>query len=453
KNGLRVPGTDTTDGSITSSTVANNIDNTSYGNGKAYGIPLSIAFELSEVSDQEKADTGFNTVSENRYSVTSSQYPRNVLFNNYFNNHAISFVYDDRADYAERFVNECLDFENNLTSDSMDSITKNRASAFVTAFKAASSTTAKLALIAACEDLNERYDDFLEMCASLGLNTTTGAIIADSTVIDSNKFASVDGVSNNLEAYVTTYTSSANGHKVSGETAITALDSKNILVDDNGDPIMITRAGSGSGDSGYQGIHFITVNNNPWGTGDEEKDALTNEGNYTYRYYRTNVPDNTQSSTAYTSDFSVNPSITNYVVGDLKNDKGNETTYTDRIQNVRDAIKAYDSNTNFKIWEANLAKFKEKYNKDFTELLGKTTDSAGKEVSVASLIDEYITYTRDSAVTSAEESLDSSWETYINSTVLNETLQPKRIIPTVCVSYFQSGVINAEEEAICHVKN
>jgi hypothetical protein len=68
------------------------------------------------------------------------------------------------------------------------------------------------------------------------------------------------------------------------------------------------------------------------------------------------------------------------------------------------------------------------------------------------LIDEYVTYTRESATTTANDTLDSSWETYVNSTVLNEEMQPKRIIPTVCVSYFQSGVINAEEEELCHVK-
>jgi hypothetical protein len=450
KSGLRVPGTAT--GEITSSAVASNIANTSFGKSKAYGIPLSVAIELSQVADQDKADSGYATVSEDKYTVSADQYPRNVLFNNYFNNHALSFVYDDRSEYATRFIEEALDFEKNLVNSS-DTVTATRAAALVAAVSAASDTTAKLALIAACSDLTERYKAYKQVCALIGLDPTTGTKLSSDSPVDETKFKTVTNVSDNLEAYTTDYTETA-GIKTAGSTSIQAISAHNVLVDEKGYPIMVTRAGTGSGDSGYQGLHFITVNRSSWGTGDDATDKKNNEGAYAYRYYRVNIPDDNKGATdtAYTSDYSVNPSVVNFVKGDLKNGKGNETTYNDRISKIRSLIGAYDSNTDFKIWEANLAKFKTMYGKDFGDLLGNTKDSAGNTVTIKSLIDEYVTYTRESATTTANDTLDSSWETYVNSTVLNEEMQPKRIIPTVCVSYFQSGVINAEEEELCHVK-
>lgn len=424
---LRVPGED----GASDSAVADTIGDTSFGQGKAFGIPVSVALEISQYYDQEKSDSGYapDTYSATS-SVTANQYPRNVLFNNYFNNHAINFIYDDSGEeYAGRFVNECADYLYALErSDDAE------------ALLAMTSLSSKLNYIQSDADLTERWEDYEDICDALGMDALTGT-----STSTSSKFDEVNGVSDNLVTYKTTYGKSTT--EWTATTEMTALENQAVLCDDSGDPIIVTRAGSGTSDSGYQGIHFITVNNDPFNNTTEG--LATNQGDNTYKYYRVNSIDDTQSSDAYTSDYSENPSVVNFVKGDLKNDKGNEELYNDRIQTIKDAIKASDSNFTFKIWESNLATFKSLYSTDFTSLLGN--DANGN--SIADLIQLYIDYTRESADETANDTLDESWETYVNTTLLCEELQPSRVIPASCVSYFQAGYFTKETEGIFHVKN
>lgn len=54
-------------------------------------------------AENTKSDNG-NTVTytEQGDKVTENSYPRNNIFNNYFNQHSVSFIYDD--EYESNFV-------------------------------------------------------------------------------------------------------------------------------------------------------------------------------------------------------------------------------------------------------------------------------------------------------------------------------------------------------------
>lgn len=459
KEALRVP-----HGNV-NQTVADKIGETSFAKGEAYGIPATIALEMAEVYDQTKSDSGYNTVSENKFDIGESLYPRNVLFNNYFNNHALSFIYDDSDEYADRFASELIDMMTSLAKGKTIHDTPiNTVKALRTAYannsdKAAANKTLIAGLAAfktglspeLVKDLKKKFDTYEKILRTLGLNSTTGEINEKSTFA-SSRFATAANVSDNLVAF--DYASGAEKNYVKKLD-----DGKKILyADDNHtQPILVTRAGSGSGDSGYQGIHFIIVNNDPFGTGDDETDKKNNCGKYTYRYYRVNsIDDNKKDSngnviTAYTSDYSVNPSVVNYLKGNLKDGKGaSDATYTERISKVKSTIDGFDSNTDIKIFEANLKKFEEKYTGK--KFLSTTDDSSVLGKDASTLIQKYIDVTRNSSETTKEETLDSSWESYVNTTLVYEAMQPQRVIPTSAIGYFQGGFITEEMEETFHVK-
>lgn len=458
KKALRVP-----DGDV-NSTVADKIGQTSFAQGKAYGIPVTIALEMAQVYDQTKSDAGYASVSADKYDVGEDLYPRNILFNNYFNNHALSFIYDDSDEYADRFAGELVDLMTSLNAASssadyykneIDAIKVLRAAYEVATDK----TVANKVLIAGlnafrttltsdsdkASALKKRFDAFDKILRTLGISSTDGSTLSNSTFA-SSRFGTNNSISDNLEVF--DYSAGADNNYVKSLSA-----GKKILYADDAhtQPILVTRAGSGSSDSGYQGIHFIIINNDPFGTGDAATDKATNSGSYTYRYYRVNSIDDTKESSAYTSDYSKNPSVVNYLKGNLKDGKGaSDSTYSTKLSTVRSTISGFDSNTDIQIFENNLKKFNEKY--PGVKFMDTESDNSviGKEAST--LIQNYIDITKNSSTTSAEETLDSSWESYVNTTLVYEGMQPQRVIPTSAIGYFQGGYITEEMEETFHVK-
>lgn len=374
---LRVPGeaAKTADFNYTDETaVADTINNTYVGKRKAFGIPLSKAITMGYIADVEK-----NVVNGSKVDFASdTQYPRNIIFNNYFNYHGVNFIYDDSADYEAEFLDSCQGV----------------------AKAAGISETITLANLE--EKLPAKYAEY---------EYVTGQLAA----IDANKFQTVAGISDNLVNY---------------KGAIAG--SKKILVEkDDGtkNPIIVVRGGSSS----YQGIHFIVVNNDPFIGADTK-----------YQYYRTNIPSTTAEATsANTTDYSQNPSFINFVNGDYNTN----TTFNTRRDTITKVIKASDSNIEFRLWDENVKKFnsecKTKYQNvnSFDDILGDYAD----------VIAKYIDTTREGTVNSAEESLDSSWETYIQQLALQQEVAPRGIVPEVCVSAFEGGSFNGKE-SLCHVE-
>ena len=348
-------------------------DGTLVGKNGAFGIPLSKAITLGYIADVEK-----NIVDGSKVDYASeTQYPRNILFNNYFNYHGVNFLYDDSDTYEAEFLKDAIE----VGAHSGETI---------------------LTLNDVKDKLPSKYAEYEYVKGQL-------------SKIDAGKFKTVEGISDNLYNY--------DFDAFTKKSVLTKIPtSKKILVEKDTDtnPVVIVRGGS----SGYQGIHFIVVNNDPF----------VNSQN-TYQYYRTNIPDASADPTsAKSADYSTNPSLINYVKADINSN----TTYNARRDAVVAAVKASDSNIDFRLYEENIKKFgADKFN----ELLG---DYAG-------IINKYIEITKESSELGKNSSLDESWETYIQTLALQEEITPRGLVPEVCVSAFEGGNY-LTLEGICHVE-
>ena len=348
-------------------------DGTLVGKNGAFGIPLSKAITLGYVADVEK-----NIVDGSKVDYASeTQYPRNILFNNYFNYHGVNFLYDDSDTYEAEFLADAIE----VGAHSGETI---------------------LTLNDVKNKLPSKYAEYEYVKGQL-------------SKIDAGKFKTVEGISDNLYNY--------DFDAFTKKSVLTKIPtSKKILVEKDTDtnPVIIVRGGS----SGYQGIHFIVVNNDPF----------VNSQN-TYQYYRTNIPDaSADPASAKSADYSTNPSLINYVKADINSN----TTYNARRDAVVAAVKASDSNIDFRLYEENIKKFgADKFN----ELLG---DYAG-------IINKYIEITKESSELGKNSSLDESWETYIQTLALQEEITPRGLVPEVCVSAFEGGNY-LTLEGICHVE-
>ena len=348
-------------------------DGTLVGKNGAFGIPLSKAITLGYVADVEK-----NIVDGSKVDYASeTQYPRNILFNNYFNYHGVNFLYDDSDTYEAEFLKDAIE----VGAHSGETI---------------------LTLNDVKNKLPSKYAEYEYVKGQL-------------SKIDAGKFKTVEGISDNLYNY--------DFDPITKKSVLTKIPtSKRILVEKDTDtnPVIIVRGGS----SGYQGIHFIVVNNDPF----------VNSQN-TYQYYRTNIPDaSADPASAKSADYSTNPSLINYVKADINSN----TTYNARRDAVVAAVKASDSNIDFRLYEENIKKFgADKFN----ELLG---DYAG-------IINKYIEITKESSELGKNSSLDESWETYIQTLALQEEITPRGLVPEVCVSAFEGGNYGTLE-GICHVE-
>lgn len=374
---LRVPGEAVNAGGFdyaNDTSVAESIADTLIGQKKAFGIPLSECFTMGYVADVES-----NTINGNSVDFASeTQYPRNILFNNYFNYHGVNFIYNDADEYDANFLADA---------------------------KEVAEAAGKI--VNSLEDvktvLPKKYAEYEYVKAQLA-------------GVSESKFQTVDTISNSLVNYDTT---------ADGTTTYKSVGTdKKILVDEKGNPIVVTRAGADS----YQGIHFIVVNNDPF------EDAENK-----YQYYRTNVPKSGDyTDDADTKDYSKNPSFINFV----QPDNDTNTTYNTRRDTVTKVIKASDSNMEFNLWDSNVKKFNAAHpNYTFDKVLGDYAD----------IINQYIETVRNSSVKTNNDNLDASWESYIDKLTVQEQVSPRGIVPEVCISAFEGGSFEGMED-LCHVK-
>lgn len=381
---LRVPGKEVTTSNYTytnKTSVKDTIATTAIGKNEAFGIPFSKAITMGYLSDTEKNMTDNTKVDY----AQEAQYPRNILFNNFFNYHGVNFMYDDSAEYDANFLAEAKEVAETAGID---------ASAWTKPSDVA-------------EALPKKYDEYLYVKGQLDR-------------IDENKFQTIDGISDNLIGY--TY------NEATGRSEYTRISgSKKILVEkDDGskNPVIIVRGGSSS----YQGIHFIVVNNNPFVNAEKK-----------YEYYRTNIPSATADKTSASSDsYSQNASFINFVNTDVNSN----TTYNTRRDALYKSIKKADSNIEFSLYENNKAQYQKNTNKSFDDVIG---------ADYAKIIAQYIDTTRNSAEISADDSLDESWESYIQKLAIQEDVSPRGIIPQVCISAFEGGSFEGKE-SLCHVE-
>jgi len=413
KNDLRVPSADSTDGGITTSPVSSKIAQTEIAKGNVYGIPLSVCYLMRAIDDIEKDAKG-NPVKTptTQTNASAALYPRNVYFNNYFNQHGVSFIYDDSADFDQEFVDSINSaYGLNLTVAKLSEWLKDTSS----------NKELKAQLKKQYEYVKQQFD-----------------------LYDPSKFSEVPSISEHLIALGTTAAQNDGTKFVrSNEDFVSVGSGKNykILCADSNDPnhpIIVTRAGSGSGDSGYQGIHFIVVNHDRFGNVPSEKNQYA-EKDTDYRYWRLNKPDTETGATPNTADYSANPSFVNFVKADI-NAVASANEYTTRSGSVSKALSNWDSaNADYKRYEANKATFKARFSRDFDSVLGD---------SFASVVNNYISTNEKATKVSEEKSLDDSWESYVNSTLIYQDMQPSRVIPTVVAALFQNGDLNTAEDIL-----
>ena len=171
---------------------------------------------------------------------------------------------------------------------------------------------------------------------------------------------------------------------VSGLSANTTDEAEKILCDEAGRPILVTRAGTGSGEEGYQGIHLIVIQKSPF-VQEGETDLLESLTSYydTKKYAEVE-----------------NPSSLNSYVTFIKSTSLDE--YTDRANELKSNIKAIDSYMNYRIYEQAL---KEAGNVEFGEVDG---------INIKALIESYMNSNRYSTAYNANVDYAKSWESYIN---------------------------------------
>ena len=202
-----------------------------------------------------------------------------------------------------------------------------------------------------------------------------------------------------------------------GQTSLSGVETsdKYILCDENQNPILVTRAGTGSGDSGYQGIHFIIAQRSPF-VGTDTLDY----------YYNLDIPSTTDR----------NPDLEPTYINFIKTD--NRKTYTDRATEIKDASKNVFSNINFEIYRSNLAKAVSEY---------KVTIPA----NINNLIEKYISSVEESSKTTANETYENNWTSYIDMLGVQRDLVG-RILPEGCIDVFYNGDGSIEKGTTCYVK-
>lgn len=164
---------------------------------KAWGIPLSAVFAENYYAEMTKDSNGLAVTGAEDYN-----YPRNIIYNNYFNNHGLSFIY--------------LDTEEEAVANSLDGLVLDN-----------------------------------------GTKVDTGYSSAYAAYAASSRFQTVEGISDKLMQRGAdsklSVRNSASAKEISG--------SHKILCDENGNPILVTRPQSGTD---YSGLHFIVLQYDPF---------------------------------------------------------------------------------------------------------------------------------------------------------------------------------------------
>lgn len=283
----------------------------------------------------------------------ANYYPRNILFNKYFNSHNISFI-----------TKESSDFEN-AAALKLNGKTGNDGKTYYT-------------------DLNDQG------------KWSNGSKLTDASLTGFKEITFKNGVK------------------------------KEILCDEKGNPIIVTRAGT----SDYQGIHFIVV----------ERDGLetTKDGVSLEQYYAADTP--------YLTDGTINPnfplSSDNQPLNTyINNTISDYNTYKSRAENLKTTIKDFDSTYDERVYEWLLQ----------TSELGQAdiiVKYGDKEVNWTEKINKYV-YQRIEKNASSYTISEDTWEEYIDYLKNQETQRATKLIPETCAVGFSSGT-GYDAEGVCY---
>jgi hypothetical protein len=182
-----------------------------------------------------------------------------------------------------------------------------------------------------------------------------------------------------------------------GFRQVPELDDDTVLTDENGKVILVVRAGTGSGESGYQGIHFIVV----------ERSALVNieNGVSLEEYYTTEIPGNPDYPQSEGEDL---VTFVNFNVTTTAN-------YKTRSETVKSEIRNFDRFYNFRMLE---------------QLIDEQEVTFIDE-SLEDAVLSYMDVTRRSATFDQNLQESNTWNTYIEFLEYQE-FQRQRLIDEDC---------------------
>jgi hypothetical protein len=205
---------------------------------------------------------------------------------------------------------------------------------------------------------------------------------------------------------------------------VTELGGQRVLTDENGRVILVVRAGTGSGESGYQGIHFIVV----------ERSALVDiqNGVSLEDYYTTEIPGTPNYPTAGGQDL---VTFVNFNVTTTAN-------YKTRSETVKNEIRNFDRFFNFRMLEQLIAE------QEVTFIDENLEDAVLR----------YMDVTRRSASFDQELQELNTWNSYIEFLEYQE-FQRQRLINENCAYAYEnngSGLYSETDingdRGICYVQ-
>jgi hypothetical protein len=210
----------------------------------------------------------------------------------------------------------------------------------------------------------------------------------------------------------------------SGFRNVAELGGQRVLTDENGRVILVVRAGTGSGESGYQGIHFIVV----------ERSALVNlqNGVTLEDYYTTEIPGTPNYPKSNGQDL---VTFVNFNVTSTAN-------YKTRSETVKNEIRNFDRFFNFRMLEQLIAEQE-------VTFIDQTLEDA---------VLHYMGVTRRSAAFDQELQELNTWNSYIEFLEYQE-FQRQRLIDEDCAYAYQnneSGLYSETDingdRGICYVQ-
>lgn len=332
----------------------------------AWGIPYSAAIAMSKYASVTKADSGADVD-----KAAETYYPRSVIYNNYFNNHGLSFIYLDDA--SESAFNGLKVNGNDVYTDSD--------------YKTASA---------------------------------------------SGRFQTVSGISDKLQ--VKAASSDISSGRNAAESA--KISSHKILCDENGNPILVTRPQSGTGDSGYAGLHFIVIQYDPFTTLKDSIDTTDGKKIRATDYYTLTKP-----STTKTDD-----SIGNTYVGYIAST--DPDFYTSRVTSFKSTIDSCYPNIEYDRFKYYLdaAEHPTAQNK-YADISNTDVNENGITVSFpegSELESQILTYVDQQILTSTdatERSYRATWDTYTRMLKRANELQSRVLPVKETISAFQSNTL------------
>ena len=210
----------------------------------------------------------------------------------------------------------------------------------------------------------------------------------------------------------------------SGFRNVAELGGQKVLTDENGRVILVVRAGTGSGESGYQGIHFIVV----------ERSALVElqNGVTLEDYYTTELPGTPNYPKSNGQDL---VSFVNFNVTTTAN-------YKTRSETVKNEIRNFDRFFNFRMLEQLISEQE-------VTFIDETLEDA---------VLRYMDVTRRSAAFDQELQELNTWNSYIEFLEYQE-FQRQRLIDEECAYEYEDNFLGLYSETdingdrgICYVQ-